>query len=133
MEKTRTTKQKQLIMEILQRAAAPLTPSEIYERARTRQPTLAKSTVYRNLEAMQERGEVVRGVLENGESFFAAAGGHAHRHYMICKDCNKMQDLPECPLEHLQQEIADAADFLVTDHVVQIYGYCRDCAKKHAR
>lgn len=131
LEKTRFTKQKQLIMGILRQADSPLTPSEIYEQARAQQPSIAKSTVYRNLESMQERGEVVRGILENGESFFAAAGEHAHRHYMICKDCNKMQDLPECPVEKLEKEIAEAGDFLVTDHVVQIYGYCRDCAKKH--
>ena len=133
MGKNRTTKQKRLIMNILLQAAAPLTPSEIYELARVKQSTLAKSTVYRNLEAMQERGEVVRGILESGESFYAVAGGHAHRHYMICKDCNRMQDLPECPLEKLEQEIADRADFFITDHVVQIYGYCRECAKKHSR
>lgn len=133
MEKTRTTKQKQLIMDILRRAATPLTPLEIYERARSEQPALAKSTVYRNLEAMQERGEAVREILESGESVYAAAGGHAHRHYMICKDCNRMQNLPECPLEKLEREIADTSDFIVTDHVVQIYGYCRECAKKHSR
>ena len=131
--KTRLTKQKQLILSILEQAAEPLTPAEIYRRASGDQPTLAKSTVYRNLEAMQERGEVIRGQLENGESFYSVAGGHPHRHYMICRDCNRMQDLPECPLAHLEQEIAGTADFVVTDHVVQVYGYCRDCAKKHAR
>ena len=131
--KTRLTKQKQLILSILEQAGEPLTPAEIYRRASKIQPALAKSTVYRNLEAMQERGEAVRGQLENGESFYSAAGDHPHRHYMICRDCNRMQDLPECPLAHLEQEIAGAADFVVTDHVVQVYGYCRDCAKKHIR
>ena len=59
--KTRSTRQKRLILSILERAAAPLTPAEIYRAAREKQPTLAKSTVYRNLVVMQERGEVVRG------------------------------------------------------------------------
>lgn len=131
--KTRSTRQKRLILSILEQAAAPLTPAEIYRLAREKQPTLAKSTVYRNLELMQERGEVVRGQLENGESFYGPSGGHPHRHYMICRDCNRMQDLPECPLARLEQEIADTVDFVVTDHVVQIYGYCRDCARKHGR
>lgn len=131
--KTRSTRQKRLILSILEQAAAPLTPAEIYRAAREKQPTLAKSTVYRNLVMMQERGEVVRGQLENGESFYSSSEGHPHRHYMICRDCNRMQDLPECPLAHLEQEIADTADFVVTDHVVQIYGYCRECAQKHNR
>lgn len=56
MERTRTTRQKQLIMAVLHEAAVPLTAGEIYARCVRRQPTLAKSTVYRNLEAMHSRG-----------------------------------------------------------------------------
>ena len=114
--KTRSTRQKRLILSILEQSAGPLTPAEIYRMARKEQPNLAISTVYRNLEMMQERGEVVRGQLENGESFYSPSGEHPHRHYMICRDCNRMQDLPECPLARLEQEIADTAGFVVTDH-----------------
>ena len=129
MEKTRTTRQKQLIMSVLREAAVPLTAGEIYARCVQRQPTLAKSTVYRNLEAMQGRGEVSAGLLENGERLYAAAEPHAHKHYMICKGCNAMVDLPACPLHALEEEIAGAAGFTVTDHVIQLYGYCKDCRK----
>ncbi len=129
--KIRSTRQKRLILSLLEQAAAPLTAAELYRAAREKQPTLAKSTIYRNLMAMQERGEVIREPMENGEIFYSSSHGHPHRHYMICRDCNRMQDLPECPLDHLEQEIAETADFVVTDHVVQIYGYCRECAPKH--
>ena len=92
--KPRVTKQKQLIMAILKESAVPLTAGEIYERACRQQPTLAKSTVYRNLEALRERGEVSHGLLENGESLYEAVRPHEHKHYMICKGCNAMVDLP---------------------------------------
>lgn len=128
MEKTRRTKQKQLILDVL-RAEAPLTATQLYERAAAQCPTLAKSTVYRNLETMVQRGELCRGFLENGESFFSLAGGE-HHHYMICRDCNRMQDLPACPMAALGQ-IADGSGFVATAHVVQVYGYCGDCARKH--
>lgn len=127
--KPRVTKQKQLIMSILKESAVPLTAGEIYERACGQQPTLAKSTVYRNLEALRERGEVSHGLLENGESLYEAVRPHEHKHYMICKGCNAMVDLPACPLHALEEEIAGAAGFTVTDHVIQLYGYCKDCRK----
>ena len=133
MEKTRTTRQKQLIMSVLREAAVPLTAGEIYARCVQRQPTLAKSTVYRNLEAMQGRGEVSAGLLENGERLYAAAEPHAHKHYMICKDCNARLDLPACPMDALEKEIARRDGFTVTDHVIQLYGYCRECAVKRRR
>ena len=130
MEKTRSTRQKQLIMAVLHEAAEPLTAGEIYTRCVRRQPTLAKSTVYRNLEAMQARGEVSAGLLESGERFYAAAEPHTHKHYMICKGCNARLDLPSCPMEALEKEIALRDGFTVTGHVVQLYGYCRECAVK---
>ncbi len=127
MEKPRRTKQKQLLLDILN-DHAPLTAMQLYAMAVDRCPTLAKSTVYRNLETMVQRGELCRGFLENGESFFSLAGSE-HHHYMICRDCNRMQDLPICPMESLRGVTA-GSDFVATDHVVQIYGYCGDCASK---
>lgn len=129
MEKTRQTKQKQLILEILRHTQAPLTATQLYALAVKRCPSLAKSTVYRNLETMAQRGELCRGFLENGESFFSLSGGE-HHHYMICRDCSRMQDLPTCPMEALDAATADS-DFVATNHVVQVYGYCGDCARKH--
>lgn len=130
MEHTRNTRQKQLILSILEEAPGPLTAGEIYARGVEVQPRLAKSTVYRHLDAMAARGELVRGLLETGESFYAPAAGHPHRHYMICRGCNAMVDLPECPLASRETAYAQAAGFVVTGHVVQLYGYCRDCARK---
>ena len=130
MGKTRTTRQKQLIVDILQRADSPLTATQLYARAAQECPTLAKSTVYRNLEAMTKRGELERGFLETGESYFTVSG-HGHHHYMICRDCNRMQNLPTCPMAHLEKELPDDCGFVPVDHAVQIYGYCRDCAERH--
>lgn len=132
MEKTRQTKQRTLLLDILRQADAPLTAGELYRRAVAECPSLAKSTVYRNLDAMAGRGELTRGFLENGESFFGLQETE-HHHYMICRDCNKMQHLPSCPMQHLQQELSACDDFVAMDHVVQVYGYCRDCAKNHKK
>ena len=44
----RTTRQKQLIMDILLHAQQPLTAQEVHARAVRQLPNLAKSTVYRN-------------------------------------------------------------------------------------
>lgn len=123
----RQTKQRQLILDLLQTAGEPITAGELYKRAQQHGGTLAKSTVYRNLESMAQRGEVERGFLSNGESFFSNAQT-AHHHYMICKGCHKMQDLPLCPL-HQMEQAAEQQEFAVTDHVIQLYGYCKECLK----
>ena len=127
VEKTRTTRQKQLIADILKKAQSPLTATQVYAQATAISPSLAKSTVYRNLEAMTKRGELERGFLETGESYFTVAG-QGHHHYMICRVCNRMQDLPSCPMAHLEEAIVADCGFVPIDHAVQVYGYCRECA-----
>ena len=129
-EKTRITRQKQVILEVLRQSPVPLTAGEIFTRAAERQPSLAKSTVYRNLEALRKRGEVTPGLKENGESLYEAARPNGHKHYLICKGCHAMVDLPACPLHELEADIEDASGFTVTEHVLQLYGYCKDCAHK---
>lgn len=132
-ERTRSTRQKQLIMEILRASPVPLTAGEIYARACEKQPSLAKSTVYRNLDALRERGEVTHGLLENGEGLYEAVRAEEHKHYLICKGCNAMVDLPACPLRAMEEQIAGASGFTVTDHVVQLYGYCKDCQSRRRK
>ena len=69
-EKTRHTKQKQLIMEVLRASPVPLTAGEIYARAVSRQPTLAKSTVYRNLDILCKLGKLAKvGRMDGPEAF----------------------------------------------------------------
>lgn len=93
----RTTRQKQLIMDILLHAQQPLTAQEVHARAVRQLPNLAKSTVYRNLEAMKARGEITQGMLDNGESYYEAVHDGEHKHYLVCKDCHIRVDLPDCP------------------------------------
>lgn len=130
---TRNTRQRQLVLSLLREAGEPLTAGELYERAVKRQPTLAKSTVYRNLDALLERGEIAHGLLDSGESFYTAAYEGEHRHYMVCKGCNRLFDLPECPLESMERELRESVGFEVTDHVVQVYGYCAACRTDRKR
>lgn len=127
--KPRNTRQKQVILRLLRESGVPLTAAEIFMRARAEQPALAKSTVYRNLDAMLADSMVTQGRLESGESYYVLTDpdSHVHRHYLICRRCGRMQDLPECPLGDMERTLADSCGFTVTDHVLQLYGYCRDC------
>ena len=127
MAGTRNTKQKKIILSLLKNAKQPLTAGEIYTKALKIQPNIAKSTIYRNLDAMLSRNEIKQGMLQSGESFYSLSDGQDHLNYLICKKCNCMLDFPKCPLGDLEHDIAKSLDFEITDHMLQIYGYCRKC------
>ena len=55
MSAARNTKQKKLVLSLLKNSDRPLTAGEIYRLAIRRFPKIAKSTVYRNLDALVSR------------------------------------------------------------------------------
>ena len=128
----RNTVQRSLVLDAVRSMRNHPTSAEVYERVREKHPSISRATVYRNLEALRERGEVTHGLLENGESLYEAARPEEHKHYLICKGCNAMVDLPGCPL-HALEEIAGSSGFTVTDHVIQLYGYCKDCQSRRKK
>ncbi|HCM13797.1 MAG TPA: transcriptional repressor, partial [Lachnospiraceae bacterium] len=52
MENRRNTKQKQLILNILKEADRPVSANEIYSKVVKELPKIAKSTIYRNIDAL---------------------------------------------------------------------------------
>ena len=50
------TRQRRLILELMQQSPRHLTADEIFAQARTRMPNIARGTVYRNLKLMEQAG-----------------------------------------------------------------------------
>ena len=48
------TRQRRLILELMQQSPRHLTADEIFAQARTRMPNIARGTVYRNLKLMEQ-------------------------------------------------------------------------------
>lgn len=82
VKKTRNTRQRTLILEILRSGNGHLTAEEVLQKARRKLPTVSLGTVYRNLHYLREQGyarEVRNG--DKGTTRFEAAGAvHAHFH-----------------------------------------------------
>ena len=50
-----------------------------------------------------------------------------HTHYVVCKNCRKKVDLPECPLRELEKNISNSTGFKITSHNLELEGYCNKC------
>ncbi len=121
MEKN--TRQRTAIREALARAARPLLPQEVLQAAQAQVPGLGIATVYRNLKALVDEGELRSVNLPGDNPRFELAGLHHHHHFQ-CQQCNKVYDVPGCP-----GDLAALAPpgFTVADHDRVLYGRCSDC------
>lgn len=123
------TKQRAEIFRILKCAGEPLSAVDIYNRllreGEAETVNYAISTVYRALQAFEEKGYVVKSTLSGSDmAYFEWCLGQ-HRHYAVCLKCHKMIPLKHCPFEHASIDAAE--DFTVTGHKLELYGYCREC------
>ena len=130
MENRRNTKQKQLILNILKEAARPVSANEIYSKVVKELPKIAKSTIYRNIDALFNQNLIDKYHLNDNEVFYLIKEDrNEHRHFVICDGCQKIFDLPSCPIHEIETEM-EKEGFIVKDHQIQINGICKECAKQ---
>jgi len=131
MENTRNTKQKQIILSLLMEANRPMSINELYVSIVKELPKIAKSTIYRNMDSLLLQNLIEKYHLNDNEIFYRIkADCHEHKHFVICEDCQKMFDLPICPIHEIEHAL-DVEGFIIKKHQIQISGICKSCAKKH--
>ena len=75
------TRQRALILEILQHSPKHLTADEIFAIAREKMPGIARGTVYRNLKLMEQAREIARLEMPDGpDRFDKTSNPHGHLH-----------------------------------------------------
>jgi Fur family transcriptional regulator, peroxide stress response regulator len=127
VKKSRNTRQRAVILDILSGGHEHLTAEEVYQRARKVLPTVSLGTVYRNLNFLREKGlaREIRNEDAGSARFEAARDLHAHFH---CRGCHTVLDipLPEELCETHWHSIKRIASIQTLD--LHVIGDCSDCA-----
>ena len=127
----RLTRQRQAVLDAIERAGRALTPGEILGLAQATVATLNLSTIYRQLTALQDEARIVKVMLPGQAARFEAActGGHRdaahHHHHFHCDACDRVYALHACPGS--MQDLAPSG-FVVQAHELTLRGLCSDCA-----
>lgn len=129
MEISRNTRQKQTILSILKDADRPLSINEIYTKVSALLPKIAKSTIYRNIDALLKQDLIDKYHFHDNEVCYRIKGSrNEHKHLVICDGCRKVFDLPACPIHDIEDAM-EKEGFIIRDHQIQISGICKKCAK----
>lgn len=126
-EGLKSTKHRNLILELLEEAQEPLSAEEIFDWVRKQGDSISLSTVYRSLEKLTSGNLLIKSDLKDDGKARYELFQERHKHYMICKKCNKVIAVDGCPLEEYARALQKQMDFDVTGHKLEIYGYCQDC------
>lgn len=115
-------------------AAQPcaLSAQELEDQLRDRHPDerpVARATVYRTLELLQEHHLINRIDVGDGVARYEIAdpGGDEHHHHLVCEKCGELYPFDDAELERAILELSKRHGFRITDHEVTLRGVCPEC------
>ena len=121
------TKQRSLILKIIQSEKRLISAFEIYDKCLDEMPNMALSTIYRNLEILKKFNFVEETFIKENHTVLYQVIGDHHVHHMICLSCHKIFPMEHCHLEEISTDFEKKHGFLVESHKLEFYGYCKTC------
>lgn len=130
----RYSKQRELILNVLKERKDHPTAEMLYNDIIKIMPTIGIATVYRNLAALYESGQILKIETKQGESDRFDGNLTPHLHFQ-CLECNEIQDifLNECDNEKLNEKLKELANIInaeVTSSKILLKGKCEKCKNK---
>ena len=127
----KATKKRIMILESVRTSPSPVTAEDIYEKL-SQSLDISLSTVYRALNAMSDKGIIIKSVRQDGKTYFHY-NDHQHKHELICSVCHRSVDVEDCPFDEISRKIAQKTGFVITGHNMEFTGICPNCAGKTDR
>lgn len=127
------TSQRQAVLDVLiEHEGEHLSTEEIYDYIKKGHPEIGLATVYRTLLLLDKMGLVYKLDLDDNCSRYELnRHNEDHRHHhLICTRCGLVAEVEDDLLEALEEQILLKNNFIVKDHGVKFYGYCKSCSEE---
>lgn len=82
-------------------------------------------TVFRMLNILTEHGILRKVELGEGKARYELAS--TDHHHLICENCGEIEDVSDCNLIGLEEEIQMKKHFLIKRHSLEFFGLCNNC------
>ncbi len=105
-----------------------MSAESLAEAVQRRAPDVHLSTIYRNLEELEQLGVIAHSHLGHGPSSYLLAS-HAHAHF-ICADCGTMIEAPDDMFRGLARAARGKLGFTIDPKHFAILGRCADCSER---
>lgn len=108
-----------------------MTAEELYERVKRLSPKIGYATIYRTLKLFKECALAFERNFGDGRTRYEPVKFEGEHHdHLICIGCGKIIEFEDQRIERYSREVAKLNNFKVTNHKVELYGYCSSCRKK---
>ena len=124
----RSTRQRSIIIELLTSLDRFVSAQELHAELKQKGHAIGLSTVYRNLETLENVGLVQHTHLGHGGATYHAAEELTHLH-LVCGKCGSVGDAPIETAAPFVTTLVDEYGFKTDVTHFAIYGTCQNCSK----
>ena len=126
----RNTKQRQTVLEAVQKKCGHMTADEIYTAVHKEDEHISRGTVYRNLQLLADDAQIRRIKMPNASDCYERnLKNHDH---LICRSCGKIVDVGPIHMS-IDKKVAAMSGYSEIKHSFLFSGICPSCQKKAAK
>jgi Fur family transcriptional regulator, ferric uptake regulator len=125
----RLTRQRRVLLEVMDNAEQHLDAGAILERAQRIDPRIHRVTVYRTLDMLKRYGlidELDLLHIRGDQHYYESHGPRDHIH-VACIRCGKVREVESRLFEQLKRQIEHDCGIRITVTRTEIGGYCSEC------
>ncbi|HLW81701.1 MAG TPA: Fur family transcriptional regulator [Candidatus Acidoferrales bacterium] len=125
----RLTRQRRVVLQVMDRAARHMDAGEILVRAQKIDPRITRVTVYRTLDLLKHHGlidELDLLHLRGHRHYYESHGPRDHIH-IACLRCGKVREFESELYEQLKRQIEQDCEMSITLARTEVGGYCKNC------
>jgi len=125
----KVTQQRLAILTVIRSGPTHFTAQEVFEIVNENNPEIGFATVYRFLKKLSEQNFVTE-VRMGGMPARYEWSAKDHHDHLTCIRCHSIVEFENQKIEDLQDKIAEEHGFLLTHHILELYGICPKCRNK---
>ncbi len=125
----KVTKNRKIILKSLQKEENPISAEELFDKLK-RENEIDLSTIYRNLNILEEKGVLLKTTNLDGINYYQINNSN-HKHFLTCNNCHKKFVIEDCPVHELEEKIEKETGFIINGHNFEFTGICPDCQNKY--
>jgi Fur family ferric uptake transcriptional regulator len=123
----RQSAQRDLIVDTFLSNQGHSSSEELLAAVRKKDPRVGLTTVYRTLKLLTSCGLAAERKFNKQTSYFEVIPHGKHHDHLICLGCGRILEFENQTIESLQGQVAQEHHFIISHHILELYGYCRDC------
>lgn len=125
------SRQRELILDVVKSNPIHPTAEEIYNLVIQEEPKISRSTVYRNINILVEKGVIQKIKMSKGPDRYDYL--HKEHYHAVCKVCGKVLDFYyDFEKENIIKSIRQQTSIDIDVNSITICGICKNC-KSHIK